>query len=80
MLSIYQILQQSFEINGSYPTTHKPLRNRKFAKLSNFLQKETGASPICVDESHVTCLLWAKILAKAGFYAGPTVDALEEAN
>ena len=33
-----------------------------------------------MDESYFTCLLWAQILGNAGFYAGPTDDALEEAN
>ena len=45
-----------------------------------FYEKEAGTSLICVDESYLTCLLWAQILGNAGFYAGPTDDALGEAN
>ena len=45
-----------------------------------FYEKEAGISLICVDESYLTCLLWAQILGNSGFYAGLTDDALEEAN
>ena len=31
-----------------------------------------------MDESYLTCLLRAQILGKAGFYAGPTDDALKK--
>ena len=43
-------------------------------------KKETGISLTFADESHFTCLLWARILGNVGFYAGPTYDALKEAN
>ena len=44
-----------------------------------FYEKEAGTSLIFVNESYLTCLLWALILGNAGFYAGPTDNALEEA-
>ena len=43
-----------------------------------FYEKEAGTSLICVDESYLTCLLGAQILGNAGFYAGPTDDALNK--
>ena len=45
-----------------------------------FYKKEAGISLICMDESYLTCLPWAQILENAGFYAGPTDDALQEAD
>ena len=44
-----------------------------------FFQKETEPSLIFADQSYFTCLLWGLFLEYAGFYAGPTNDALEEA-
>ena len=43
-------------------------------------EKGAGTSQICVDESYLTCLLWAQIIGSAGIYAPPTDDVLEEAN
>ena len=63
-------------MNGSYRAAREPLQHCKLAKPSRFLQKEAGASQICVDKSKFTCLLWAEILGNDYFYAGPTVDAL----
>ena len=67
-------------MNGSYSTAGEPSRDRKFADSLKVLQKEAGVSLICVDESYLTCLLWAQIPENAYFYARPNDDALKEAN
>ena len=59
---------------------HVDLWDSKFTKSLRCLQKESGASQIWADESYFTWLLWTEILENAGFYAGPTIDALEVAN
>ena len=46
----------------------------------DFYEREAGTSLICADESYLAFLLWAQILGNAGFYAGPTDDALKEVN
>ena len=66
-------------MNGSYWTTREPSQDCKFAKSSRVFQKETEPSLIFADQSYFTCLLWGLVLGYAGFYAGPTNDALEEA-
>ena len=80
MLSTYQILRQLFEMSGSYRKTREPLRDLKFAKSSRVLRKRNQDKLNLRAWSFITCLLWAQILGNAGFYAGPTDDALEEAN
>ena len=45
MLSTYEILRRSFQINGSYRTKREPLRNWKFAKSSRVLRKRRRDKP-----------------------------------
>ena len=46
----------------------------------DFYEREAGTSLSSADESYLAFLLWAQSLGNAGFYAGPTDDALGEAN
>ena len=80
MLSYYQILWQSFEMERSYWTTCEPSWDCKLTKSLTILQKETGASLICVDESDFTCLLCAQSLGNAGFNSSPMDNAVRKAN
>ena len=43
-----------------------------------FYENEARTSLICMDESCLTCLVWAQILGNVSFYAGLSDDALEK--
>ena len=76
-LSNITAIIQNERVLSNNTWTFARLEVRQIIKI---LQKLGRSSPICVDDSYFPCLLWAGILAKACFYARPTVDALEEAN
>ena len=63
-----------------YRTTHERSRDCKFTKSSRFLQKEAVATQSVSMRPTSHAYSAGSFLRYAGFYAGPTVDTLEEAN
>ena len=65
-------------MNGSYRTTREPLRDWKFAKSSRVLRKRSRDKLNLRGWVLPHMRTRAQILGNAGFYAGPTDDALNK--